>query len=193
MKHIIKNASGTINNYKGTYLALNAAYYGFFIIGMLYTFFDPTPRNALNAANAQLFSSTPLLSSVVRAYSSGSILSAALWTFVANLFIGVFLYITVPSLLHPFIGIGLICYRALCWGLIFSPAPYKPYLPFHWVTLAIEGQAYVIAMLAGYISWQLRKQRRPAYHAGVTVILYTFVIILLAVSAVYEAWEVIKI
>lgn len=199
----IKNSLKIINNFKKQYLVLNLIFYGFMVIGMAVTFINPNFRQALNACNSKFFSTMPVLSSLTNAYRSNNIFMAFLLTFIVNLILGAFLYITVPSLFSPFIGIALLVYRALSWGIIFSPNPFELYLLPHWLTLIIEGQAYVVTMLAAYILWIAKRRpytvltetQEQGYRTGfeISAMLYIIVVFLLAFSALYEAVEVIYI
>jgi hypothetical protein len=122
-------------------------------------------------------------------------------TFLVNLGLGAFVWITLPSLIIPFSGIATGAYRAVLWGILFSPVPFERYLVPHWLTLILEGQGYILAMLASYIQGRAvinpssigRAGRKDAYIAGIklTAKLYLLVAIILAVAAVYEVLEVI--
>jgi hypothetical protein len=67
----------------------------------------------------------------------------------------------------------------------------------HYLTLLLEGQGYVLAMLAIYVQgrWVLpgMRPRGQAYWNGMVeaMRLYALVAIVLAIAAMYEAWELI--
>ncbi|GAB7045865.1 hypothetical protein [Catenuloplanes indicus] len=92
--------------------------------------------------------------------------------------------------------------RGFSWGVLFTPVgqPDSSYL-FHYGTLFIEGAAYV---LVGFAAWvharrflQPRRfglpHRRAGYVNGLaaTAKLYVWVIVLLVIGALYEAYTVI--
>jgi hypothetical protein len=93
-------------------------------------------------------------------------------------------------------------YRAVTWGLLLSPA--NPDLRLvmipHSITLIIEGQAYILTMLAAYIHgraflWPKSvgvESRARGYLEGLkrTGKLYLLIILILAVAAIYEVIEV---
>jgi hypothetical protein len=84
---------------------------------------------------------------------------------------------------------------------LFAPVPFKVFDLPHWLTMLIEGQGYIVAMLAVYIQgrgflWPEcmgTVSRKDGYVAGLraTWSLYLLVLILLAIAAVWEAFEVI--
>jgi hypothetical protein len=130
-------------------------------------------------------------------------LRAILLTFVVNLFLGSLLTITIPSLIVPFSGLLMGVFRAIVWGLLLSPAEPKfrgAMIP-HSLTLLLEGQGYILAMLAAYVLgraliWPSSvgvETHAGGYVAGLkqTGSLYVLVTLFLAVAAVYEAVEVI--
>ena len=111
-------------------------------------------------------------------------------------------YIALPSLIFPFSGLLLGAFRALLWGLMFSPtavmgAGFFLLLP----TTVLEGQGYVLAMLAAYVQGVafLRpesvgaKTHRRGYWEGLkrSARIYVLVAIVLLVAAVVEAASVI--
>jgi hypothetical protein len=139
---------------------------------------------------------------VAAAYASGNVLAAAAVTFWFNLTAGALLYITLPSLLVPFAGVALGFVRALLWGLVLAPQGALALLMIpHSITLLLEGQAYIVAMLGAYVVgrgllWPAgygKQSRLAGYAAGVVrcARLYLLVVVILAVAALYEAAEVI--
>jgi len=115
------------------------------------------------------------------------------------------LWITLPSLVLPFSGLLTGGFRAVLWGLLFSPSSPEMSVAMipHSLTLILEGQAYILAMLAAYVQgkaflWPATVDAAGyggGYWAGVkrSLRLYLLVAIVLAVSAVYEVVEVIYI
>jgi len=203
MKAIL-SALRIIRQFRRAYIVLNLAYYGLVVFGMICVAFNPSLQQLLLDAVGSAFNEGPL-STVAAAYSGGQVLLAIVFTFVVNLTIASFLWITLPSLVIPFSGLLTGACRAVLWGLLFSPSSPEMRIVMipHSLTLILEGQAYILAMLAAYV--QGRAFLWPAtvdatthtqgYWAGVkrSVRLYLLVAIVLAVAAVYEVLEVIFI
>jgi len=141
---------------------------------------------------------------ITDAYRSGDVALAALVTFGVNLLSATLLQTTLPSLVIPFAGVAVTLVRGLSWGVLFTPfgQPDATFLV-HWVTLAIEGAAYVVAGFAAWVHGRLWLQptrfghatRRAGYVAGLraTLLLSVAVVVLLAIGAIYEAITVIAI
>jgi hypothetical protein len=187
----------------GAYLFLNSAYYGLVLLGMAYvTYINPALQHDLLQAVGQAFTQGPL-AAVGNAYTGGQVLSAMILTFLVNLLLGSLIEMQLPSLIVPFSGILMGLFRAVMWGLLLAPS--EPSLAGamipHSLTLLLEGQAYVLAMLAAYVHG--RAFLRPAayglaghgrgYVEGLrrSGWIYLLVVVFLAVAAVYEALEVI--
>jgi hypothetical protein len=187
----------------GVYIALNAIYYGLIILGMIYvTFFNPGLQTTLLQAAGKVFTEGPL-SALGSAYDGGQVLSAIVLTFLVNLFLGSLIEISLPALIIPFGGLLIGFFRAILWGLLLAPTTPSlagPMIP-HSLTLLIEGQAYVLAMLAVYIQgkafiWpeayrQIGHLRGYVEGLRRTGWIYVLVTLALAVAAIYEALEVI--
>jgi len=182
------------------YVALNVLYYGLVAVAMIYVFFNPSIQEALlSEVRAGFLESFPLL---VEAYTSGNLLLAAALTFAFNLVLGSFVYITLPSLVVPFGGVVTASIRAVGWGLLLAPT--SPGLALrmvpHFLVLILEGQGYILAMFAAYLQWKgalkpksvQTESRVKAYWIGVkrTAYIYILVALLLAISALYEAFEI---
>ena len=169
---------------------------------MVYVAFNPSLQQSLIATVGSAFTEGPL-SAVGSAYSGGQVLWAMVLTFAVNLFLGSIAVITLPSLVIPFSGLLMGVYRAILWGLLLSPTAPELRLVMipHSLVLILEGQAYILAMLAAYVQgraflWPRSvgvATRRQGYGLGVkrSVRIYLLVVLVLAVSAVYEALEVI--
>ena len=152
----------------------------------------------------------------VKLYEEGNLAGAAGITFAINTLAGAFGTMTLPGVLVPYYGVALGVYRAGAWGLLFPPTGKATTWP-HLITLVLEGQAYV---LAGFGSWLLsnavleevkdwwaarkRGEAEPLVEQeqGVrgeklwkackdNAKLYIPIVGILAVSAVWEAYEVI--
>jgi hypothetical protein len=200
-KKMIRSSSTVIKEHRRAYLVLNLLYYGLIAGAMGYAAFDPALQKSLWDQVGEGFSTGPL-EELLGAYSGGQILLAAVLTFAVNLIGGSFAFITLPSLIIPFSGLLVGVYRAMLWGLLFSPsAVVGAGLVFHLPTLILEGQAYVLAMLAAYVQGMalLRPKsvgvetHRQGYWEGVklSVRLYLLVVVVLLVAALYEAVSVI--
>jgi len=201
---VLDNALAPIRRFRREYLAINIAYYGAVAGAMAWVSFDPALQQELLEAVGGAFTEGPL-GTVAGAYAGGNVLLAAVLTFAVNLLLGSVVSITLPSLVIPFSGLLVGMYRAFLWGALLSPTSEELALIMipHSITLVLEGQAYIVAMLAAYIQgraivWPATVgagTRRQGYIAGVrsTLRLYAIVALLLAVAAVYEAIEVIYI
>ena len=210
---ILRSGLDVIKENRVAYIILNVAYYGLVICGMVFVAFVPSVQQTLLALIGDAFTSGPL-AAVGSAYSGGEILKAMALTFVVNLFMGTVLVITLPSMVIPFSGLLMGVVRAIMWGLLLSPAAPELRLAMipHSVTLILEGQGYILALLAVYAHGKaflfprsvgveaqgsgVERVARLAlggYWAGVkhTARLYVLVVIVLAVAAIYEALEVI--
>jgi hypothetical protein len=188
---------------KGAYIILNILYYGLIVLGMAYvTFFNPGLQDTLLQAAGKTFTEGSM-AAVGKAYSGGQVIQAMIVTFIVNLIQGSLIAMTLPSLIIPFSGLLMGVYRAVLWGLLLSPANASlagPMIP-HSLTLLLEGQAYILVMLSIYIHGKafLRpgaygiQGRLRGYLEGLrrTGWIYLLVALLLAIAAVYEAFEVI--
>ncbi len=198
----IARALGVIREHRRAYLVLNVVYYGLVACAMVLVAFHPEVQQSLLEKAQQGLTQGPL-AAVASAYAEGRVLTAMALTFVVNLLLGAFVSITLPSLVIPFAGLFVGIVRAVLWGVLLSPA--SPQLRggmiVHSLTLILEGQAYILAMLATYV--QGKSFLRPhsvgaqghlhGYWLGLkySMRLYILVVIVLAVAAVYEALEVI--
>lgn len=181
---------------------LNILYYGLVTASMVFTYFSPYVQSGLlEFLRKGLTDAFPW---IVEVYKSGNFPIAAVLTFLVNLFLGSFVYITLPSLIIPFGGIVLGCVRAVGWGLVLAPT--SPELArtmmTHSLVLVLEGQGYILAMFAVYLLWKgvlwpksRGKTRSKSYLTGIrkTAYIYMLVTLVLAISAIYEAFEVIYI
>ncbi len=184
-------------------LLTNAYYFGLVILGALIALAFPQAQLYMLGLAQSGFSSGPL-SGVSTAYASGNVLYAAVVTFVTNLFLGTIVEITIPSLIIPIWApfMGLI--RALMWGIMLivpvpGVLPWNSVVP-HYLTILLEGEAYVVAIFACLrqvkallkIGSIPKGQRMGAYIKTMmdNVKLLALVALILAVAALYEAWEV---
>ena len=199
---ILRSAWQVVRDDWRAYSLINVAYYGLVVAGMAYSLVSPGLQQALIEGVSETLGPGGGLEPVSDAYNSGNVAAAAGVTFAVNLLLGSFLVLTLPSLVLPFSGILMGFYRAVLWGLLLAPqgALALVMIP-HSVTLVLEGQGYILAMLGAYTIGKglLRPQaygasgHRAGYAEGLRrcARLYVLVALVLAVAAVYEAVEVI--
>ena len=102
------------------YVFLNIIYYGLVAASMAYTAFDRSLHDTLMTAVVESLSQGPL-APVLEAYTAQRVLEAIGLTAGINLAVGSFVSITLPSLIIPFSGLLMAAFRALTWGVLFSP------------------------------------------------------------------------
>lgn len=192
----------TVRQHRRAYLVLNAVYYGLIVLAMLYVPFNAGLQQSLMEAVGETFTQGPF-SVLTNAYLDAQIIPAILLTFVVNLFIGSFATITLPSLIIPFSGLLMGGYRAIVWGLIYTPT--SPQMAMilvpHSVTLLLEGQAYILAMFAVVLQGRAFLQPRTvgvtSHRAGywqglkLTWQIYILIVLVLAAAAIYEVLEAV--
>jgi hypothetical protein len=201
--NVLNSAWRIVREHRRAYLAINIMYYGLVAIGMIYVaLVNPGLQEQL-LGDVQTSLTEGPLATVGGVYLEGNVVAAAVLTFLVNLFAGSFLFITLPSLIVPFAGVALGAYRAVLWGLLLAPTTTELALVMipHSITLILEGQAYVLAIFAAYVHgravlWPAtvgETTRVGGYLAGLrrSALLYVLVILALALSAVYEAVEVV--
>ncbi len=200
---MFRTALKTVKENFREYVLLNLLYYGLVVASMAYTYAFPEVQEELMQELRMEFPEA--FPWVVEAYTKGDFPMAAALTFSVNLILGSVAYITLPSLIIPFGGIVAGCARAIAWGLLLAPT--SPELAWvmipHSLTLILEGQGYILAMFAAYVQWKGiiwpkrvgEEKRLKAYVTGIkkTAHICILVALVLAVSAIYEAFEVIYI
>ena len=197
-----RNALLIVKRHKRAYIIINVVYYGLVATAMVYVAGHPALQEALLGEIALSFTEGPL-AGVAEAYAGGHVLQAMALTFLVNFFLGSVVVLLAPSLLIPFAGVGIGLIRATLWGLLLAPTTPElqaAMIP-HSLTLVVEGQGYILAMLAAWVlgrafvspssvgaaSWGAGYVR-GLKDAGSVFLLVAAV---LAVAAVYEALEVI--
>ena len=189
----------------GLYLWCNGVYYGLIIVCMMLVFLSPQIQESLVGEIAgQIQTGGTLLGTVGEAYTSGSVPLAAVITFTVNFFAGTILVLTIPSLIFPPLAAVMGSYRAVLWGIIFSPSLAEmrdPVLLLHSGTVLLEGQGYILAVFAGLVAFRgflkpglyKKMDRLAGYLRGwrEAWTVYIWVSAVLAVAAVYEAITVI--
>lgn len=200
---VVRGAWRIVRAHRRAYVALNVMYYGLVALAMMYVaVINPAVQEQL-LRDVQTSLTEGPLATVGGVYLEGNVAAAAVLTFLVNLLVGAILTITLPSLIVPFAGIALGAYRAVLWGLLLAPTTSQLALVMipHSLTLILEGQGYILAILGSYVQGVafLRPQsvgvvgHRQGYLEGArrTALLYVLVAIVLVVAAVYEAVEVI--
>ncbi len=201
---IFKNAIAVVKQYWKTYVVVNVLYYGLTLACMIYVSTNPAVQQALMASAQAGFTSGPL-AFVGEAYSGGQVIWTSFVTFLVNLILGTAIEITLPSLIIPFIGLLMGVLRAILWGLMLAPTTpemAKMMIP-HSLTLILEGQAYILALLAVFVQGKAflfpKSEGTPSHIEGYkiglvkTAKLYVLVIAFLLVAAIYEAVEVMYV
>jgi hypothetical protein len=198
----LQSALGVLGESRRAYVTLNLVYYGLVACGMIFTALDRSVQRELLAAVGNALTQGPL-AGVGSVYTTGQIVPAIALTFVINLVVASFISITLPSLIVPFSGMLVGLVRAVAWGVLFSP----PTLAVGGreaamglliaILLVLEGQGYVLAMLAAWVQGRAflspqsvgAADRGQGYVLGIkrALRLYLLVALVLAVAAVYEA------
>lgn len=200
----VARAWALVREHRRALAALNLAYFGAVLAGMVVAALFPNIQTELLRSSRESVTSGPL-AIAGDAYQSGNVPLAIGVTFGVNLLVGSLAFVTLPSMVVPFLGIGCGAYRAVLWGLLFSPGHPDmgaAMIP-HFLTLVVEGEAYVLAMLAVWLHGRAFlfpasvgvEGRRRGYLAGLrqTATIYVLVALVLLGAAIYEAIEVIYI
>lgn len=202
MTFSLKDAMKIVKENSRPYLILNIVYFGLVLLGAVYSSLNPSIAQWLKEGTAQALTDGGPLVMVADAYISGNFLTAVVLTFIVNLVLGAILYITLPSMVVPFFGLLMGSFRAVLWGvLVLSLIPFEAYSVPAWLTMVLEGEAYILAMLAAYIQGKAflwpeivgADTRRQGYVKGLeaTWKLYVLVVVVLAVAAIWEAFAAI--
>lgn len=202
MKRLFAPGIDLIRQHLTAYVILNIGFYGLIVAGAAYAFVNPAVQVELTKSIVQSFNSGAL--AVARdAYLSGNVAAAAAITFLVNTFMGSLLSLTVPSLVVPFAGSFIGLFRALVLGVALAPSSpelARAMVP-HSLVVLLEGQGYVLAMFGVHVLWEsaLKGLRHglggltQGYLAGLraNIPVYSLIVPILAVAAIYEAFEVI--
>ena len=152
---IFRRAIGLVRQHLRAFVLINVAYFGLVCSGMAYGALDRDFHDRYMVESKKQAADT--LPVVFDAYQGGHVAKAIGLTFVVNLVAGSIFYITLPSLIVPFVGLLLGAVRALLWGFIFSPSfsafngAVFLYGLLIGLLLFLEGEGYVLAMLGSYI------------------------------------------
>ena len=191
-----------IRKYKYLFIALHVICFGTVIVLMLFAYQLPELQFSLLAGiKSQVGSGSGPLGVAGKAYLSKNILRAAVTTVVINFFLGSLAFITLPSLIVPGVGILVLGFRSLLWGLLLAPTFVNlsgMMLP-HSLTVLLEGEGYIVAGFFAVLIpvYLFRKAEGPSvvkrYGRAVLMNLRCnlLVAIILMIAAIYEATEVI--
>jgi hypothetical protein len=191
-----------IRRYKNLFIALHVICFGAVILLMLFAYQLPELQFSLiTAVKSQVSGGPGPLGVAGKAYLSKNILRAAVTTVVINFFLGSLAFITLPSLIVPGIGVFVLGFRALLWGLMLAPTFVNlsgMMLP-HSLTVLLEGEGYIVAGFFAILIpvYLFRKSEGPSlvkrYGRAVLMNLRgnVLVAIILMIAAIYEAIEVI--
>jgi hypothetical protein len=191
-----------INRHWKLFILLHAAFFGIVFVGMIMIYDMPMTQDfhsEILRGQIESKSGTPGLAG--QAYGSGIIALAAVTTFVINFFPVSILQITLPSLIIPGIGVCMTIIHAGRLGIILSPAPtaLAGKMLFHSFTLLLEGEGYILATFFALLvpiylfSPVVGKKIRTRYWKALMINIKGNIIVLLVlgVSAIYEAIEII--
>ena len=195
-------AVNIVRRHRRPYIILNVAYYGLVAGAMVYVAGHPALQVALLGEVALSFTQGPM-AKVADAYMGGHVFQAMILTFLFNFFLGSAVVLLAPSLIVPFAGVGIGFIRAALWGLLLAPTTPElqaTMIP-HSLTLVLEGQGYILAMLAVWVLGRAfispSSVGAPSWGAGYVrglkdaCAVFLLVAAVLAVAAIYEALEVI--
>jgi Stage II sporulation protein M len=197
-------AFAIVRQHRKAFLILCAIFYGLLALSMLVTMFVPSLKPlAKSYYDINNLTHLKVIQNTFSAYSNGHLLTAAELTFQVNLAV-VVLLTTIPSLIIPFIGILAVFYRGFLWGAMFAPFGVERLIMVpHFPTVLVEGLADVVAAFSAYVHgvMVLRPEqygfasRGEAYKKGLAAVarLYLIVVLILAIAALYEAFEVIHL
>jgi hypothetical protein len=191
-----------IHRYKYLFIALHVICFGTVILLMLIAYQLPELQfSLLLGIKSQVAGGSGPLGVAGKAYMSKNIPLAAVTTVVINFFIGSLAVITLPSLILPGVGILVLGFRCLLWGLLLAPCFVNlsgMMLP-HSFTVLLEGEAYIVAGFFGLLVpiYLFRKVEGPGLVSRYGRVLLMnlrgnlLVAIILVIAAIYEAIEVI--
>ena len=174
---------------------------GMILVSQIAYFLPDVQRQFLTLIGRSVRSGVGPLGVAGSAYLSKSIPRAAAVTLFINFTLGSLITITLPSLIAPGIGVLFTAFRFVLWGLLLCPSIASlsgTMLP-HTFTLFAEGEGYILAaFLASLVPIYLfdrsagtssgeRYGKAFLLNAGGSF----WVLIVIAIAAIYEAIEVI--
>jgi hypothetical protein len=183
------------------YLLLNVIFVALFLTGLFYAQSHPEAQQThLSALRSALTGGNPLLTAIADAYyAHRTLFLGIVFTFLINLLIGALLQISLPSLIVPFVGLLVVGYRAVLWGMAYGSGFGVESL--NLLPMALEGEGYILAAFAAYLHgahflFSSRfglTSRKEGYKTGIKVVgkLIWLVGIMLLAAAYFEAPRVL--
>ncbi len=196
----LSSAVQMVIDHRKEYWTVNGVYFGLALLVALFIYSTPAVQDfTTHLIRQSIESGRGMLGWAGRAYGSGIIPYAALVTFVVNSFFGAFVYLVLPSLVIPGIGLLTGLVRSLSWGLVLSPTTDSLALSMipGSFTVLLEGEAYVLCMffvylmVRGLVRGEGTLGERYRRGVGLTLRGFLLVLLVLAAAALYEATEVI--
>lgn len=194
--HVLE-ALRLIRRHRTEFIVVNAAFFGLFAATMAIALLIPEIQPAV----LNMISGIVRTDLAVQIYLTGNVLYASSATFAVNFGIAVLL-ISIPSFFAPFFGVVFAMVFAATYGVTLAPTgPHAAAMIPHSVAILIEFQAYIIASFGAHLTGRTiflpvageRRSVGQRYRTAATHVLslYTLVIPLLLLGAVYEAFEII--
>src|SRR5574341_1705281 len=198
--NVLQSALHIVKEARRAFIILNAAYFGLIMLALIGTLLYPAPQEWMYEQIGEAMESGPL-ASVADAYLEGRTLEAIGLTLGTNLIVGSLISINLPSLIIPFSGLLVAGFRAVLWGVLFAPNPDIMTITPRDILgliglLFLEGEVYVLAMLAAYeqgrsFLWPRSvgaEGRWQGFKVGLTrmALVYVLVALVLLVAAIYE-------
>jgi len=199
---VLRDPLDPMQRYATLFVLLHIAFFGGMILFMELAFAAPDVQGSiLTLVKHEVLGGKGPLGAIGSAYLSKSIPLAALVTVTANFLLGSLLVITVPAIVVPGAGLLVPAFRAAICGLTLAPtfAGLSGAMLPHSFTLLMEGEGYILATFFGLLVpiYLFRTCEGPTIGARYCSALLLnvkgnlWILIVLAVSAIYEATEVI--
>lgn len=201
----LRDALNVIRKDWKLFALLNLLYVFVILIGAGIAFFMPGVQRSMIQFIGSDVTYGPL-SSISHPYRAGDILMNAVSIFFDSFIVSTLAMITAPSIVMPIWAPIIGAARFFIWGVTLV-TPLEGVLTFgnlipNYVTMFIEGEAYVIAIFASVRQLVIALKAfdgssrfRPLLKEYIKAVfdnakLLLLVIVLLAIAALYEAWEV---
>ena len=199
---LLRSSLDVLRTDRRALIVLSSVYLGLFGLGILVSALAPDEAFVADPAGGEL---SPGMAEFFEAtFASKNVALTALAVFGVNFFAISVIQTTIPSFIIPFVGVLLTGFRLFMWGIIFTPIGEEdPSFLVHWVTLLIEGAAYVLVAFAAWVHGRMFLQpsrygiegRGRGYLEGLkaTGKIYIWVFILLVIGALYESVTLIYV
>jgi hypothetical protein len=204
---MLKETIRILKENRRLYITLNLLFYGSIVVGLFYGFLRPDVGEEIAEWGVSALIEAPSTTPAIFAYLRGSFVAAAVFTFLGNLLmcsISIGLGLVFPPivvLVIPLLtGVGFI------WGVAFgsvvlSTGSWSALV--HLLTFAIEGQSIILVLFIMLRTCDAilrphrfgETSRWSAYRQalGQTGRFYMLIVVILLVSAIYEAFEILYI